>query len=161
MIGRDAHCSSPGHAPPYFTRAGCCYRRYRRPRRRTAQAVRDASTAATLFERLGWNLARARALEIAGDVRGAYSAYSSMGGVRDAERLRPAACDDVRPNDSALSPRQMEIAALVAEGATNRAIGQRLNISEHTVEHHLSSIFSRLGLRSRAALAARIGSPPA
>jgi DNA-binding NarL/FixJ family response regulator len=110
---------------------------------------------------LGWNLARARALEIAGDVRGAYAAYSSMGGIRDAERLRPVACDDQRPNDNALSPRQMEIAALVAEGATNRTIAQRLNISEHTVEHHLSSIFVRLGLRSRAALAARIGTAPA
>jgi DNA-binding NarL/FixJ family response regulator len=83
-----------------------------------------------------------------------------MGGVRDAERLRPAACEDARPSDTALSPRQTEIAALVAEGATNRAIAQRLNISEHTVEHHLSSIFVRLGLRSRAALAARIGSSP-
>ena len=42
-------------------------------------------------------------------------------------------------------------------GETNKSIAHRLHISEHTVEHHLSSIFARLGIRSRSQLAARIG----
>jgi DNA-binding CsgD family transcriptional regulator len=125
----------------------------------TERARRCARMAATLFERFGWELARARALEAAGDLQGAYAAYLTMGDVRDAERLQPAASEEARPLDG-LSPRQLQIARLVAEGATNRTIAQQLSISEHTVEHHLSSIFTRLGLRSRAALAARVGSLP-
>jgi DNA-binding NarL/FixJ family response regulator len=66
------------------------------------------------------------------------------------EQLRAAqSCDG-------LSDRQGQIARLVAEGRTNRAIASGLNISEHTVEHHLSAIYAKLGLRSRTQLAARI-----
>ena len=78
-----------------------------------------------------------------------------MGDVRDLERLRSR---QTEPSLRAveLSPRQTEIARLVADGETNRAIALRLHISEHTVEHHMSTIFTRLGLRSRSALAAHI-----
>ncbi|MEO7201988.1 MAG: helix-turn-helix transcriptional regulator, partial [Candidatus Tumulicola sp.] len=106
------------------------------------------------------SLARARALEMAGNAGSAYAAYVAMGDVRDADRLAPVACDESKSRSDSLSPRQRQIAELVAEGVTNRVIAQRLNISEHTVEHHLSSIFARLGLRSRSALAARVGSLP-
>lgn len=57
----------------------------------------------------------------------------------------------------ALTPRQREIAELIAGGATNRGIAERLHISEHTVEHHVSGIFERLGLHSRAQLAHLLG----
>ncbi|HET6896646.1 MAG TPA: AAA family ATPase [Candidatus Baltobacteraceae bacterium] len=56
-----------------------------------------------------------------------------------------------------LTPRQSEIAELVAQGQTNREIAERLSISEHTVEHHVSAIFERLGLRSRAQVAHTLG----
>jgi DNA-binding CsgD family transcriptional regulator len=124
------------------------------------RAARSAASAAAQFGRLGWSLARARALEMAGNAGSAYAAYTAMGDVRDADRLAPVACDEGKSRTDSLSPRQRQIAELVAEGVTNRVIAQRLNISEHTVEHHLSSIFARLGLRSRAALAARVGSLP-
>jgi DNA-binding NarL/FixJ family response regulator len=81
-----------------------------------------------------------------------------MGDVRDVERLR--LCGENAPPAVELSPRQMDVARLVADGETNRSIAARLHISEHTVEHHLSSIFARLGLRSRSALAARVGRLP-
>jgi DNA-binding NarL/FixJ family response regulator len=116
--------------------------------------------ASVYFERFGWKLARARGLEFAGDTQAAHAAYVSMGNVRDAERLQSGFSPDGNPTGNALSPRQGQIAQLVAEGATNRAIAMALHISEHTVEHHLSNIFTRLGLRSRAALAARVGSIP-
>ena len=48
------------------------------------------------------------------------------------------------------------IARLVAAGETNKSIAASLHISENTVEHHLSSIFDRLGVRSRSQLAARV-----
>lgn len=60
-----------------------------------------------------------------------------------------------------LTPRQMQIAELVALGETNRAIAARLQISEHTVEHHLSAIFERWKLKSRAQLAHAMARRPA
>ena len=55
-----------------------------------------------------------------------------------------------------LSEREREVAALVAEGRTNREIGERLVLSEKTVANHLSRIFRRLDLGSRAELAALV-----
>ncbi len=54
----------------------------------------------------------------------------------------------------ALTPRQEQVAALVAEGLTNREIGQRLGIDERSAEGHLERIRLRLGVRSRAQVAA-------
>jgi DNA-binding CsgD family transcriptional regulator len=48
-----------------------------------------------------------------------------------------------------LTPRQQEVAALVAEGLTNAEIAQRLVITEGTAENHLEAILRRLELRSR------------
>lgn len=53
-----------------------------------------------------------------------------------------------------LTAQQMRISALVAEGATNREIADRLVLSTRTVDYHLRNIFARLGVRSRVELAA-------
>ncbi|MFC3995708.1 AAA family ATPase [Nocardiopsis sediminis] len=53
----------------------------------------------------------------------------------------------------ALSPQQLQIANLVAEGATNREAAARLYLSPRTVDHHLRNIFTKLGIRSRVELA--------
>jgi DNA-binding CsgD family transcriptional regulator len=118
---------------------------------------RSAAAAAVSFGRLGWMFVRARCLEMAGDAGAAHAAYAAMGDFRNAERLQSGLFAEEGATDEALSPRQAQIAELVAKGATNRTIAAELHISEHTVEHHLSNIFVRLGLRSRAALAARVG----
>ena len=57
---------------------------------------------------------------------------------------------------SSLSPREREIAELVAEGRTNREIAALLFLSEKTVESHLSKAFAKLDVSSRAALAASV-----
>jgi len=49
-----------------------------------------------------------------------------------------------------LSPREREILALVTEGLGNAEIGERLSISEKTVRNHLSSVFDKLGVWTRA-----------
>jgi DNA-binding NarL/FixJ family response regulator len=55
---------------------------------------------------------------------------------------------------SALSPRELEVLALVADGATNRAVAARLHLSEATVKTHLLSIYTKLGVGDRAAAVA-------
>lgn len=58
------------------------------------------------------------------------------------------------PTPPTLTPRQREVAALVADGLTNREIGERLGIDERSAEGHLERIRLRLGVRSRAQVAA-------
>ncbi|KIF02068.1 hypothetical protein PL81_32030, partial [Streptomyces sp. RSD-27] len=53
-----------------------------------------------------------------------------------------------------LTPREREIAALVTEGLTTPAIAARLYLSPRTVDTHLSHIFRKTGVTTRAALAA-------
>ena len=55
---------------------------------------------------------------------------------------------------SPLTPREREIAVLVASGRTNHAIADELVISPATVARHIANIFGKLGFTSRAQLAA-------
>ncbi|MEM9462099.1 MAG: FHA domain-containing protein [Myxococcota bacterium] len=71
------------------------------------------------------------------------------------EDLLEAASDEVASSaqhDTRLRKREREVADLVAEGLTNAAIAQRLHISPRTVSTHMTKIYERLGLHSRAAL---------
>jgi DNA-binding CsgD family transcriptional regulator len=70
------------------------------------------------------------------------------------ERPRPATRSAPGPPDghgrlSALTPREREVAALVADGQTNAQIALRLHLSESTVEKHVSRVLAKLGLSSR------------
>jgi DNA-binding CsgD family transcriptional regulator len=59
---------------------------------------------------------------------------------------------------SHLSPLEQEVLRLVAEGLTSKQIGQQLFLSHRTIDRHLTSIFNKLGVDSRAhavAVAAR------
>ena len=49
-----------------------------------------------------------------------------------------------------LTPREVEILALVGQGLSNKAIARRLGISAHTVKYHLESVFTKLAVNSRA-----------
>lgn len=65
-----------------------------------------------------------------------------------------------RMQEETLTEREVQILALLAEGKSNRAIGQSLFITESTVKSHLKSLFGKLDVTSRAeaiALAARRG----
>ncbi len=54
-----------------------------------------------------------------------------------------------------LTSRELEVLQLIARGLTNRQIGQRLKISEHTVKFHAASVLGKLSARSRAEAVAR------
>jgi DNA-binding CsgD family transcriptional regulator len=75
-------------------------------------------------------------------------ALEELGAVPDLERLARLAGSS-RP-DGPLSRRETEVLKLVAAGKTNRAIATELFISEKTVARHVSNIFTKLGLSSRA-----------
>jgi non-specific serine/threonine protein kinase len=62
--------------------------------------------------------------------------------------------DPERAQQTPLTPRERQVAALVASGRTNRQIGRVLGISEKTTEVHLHHVMSKLDVRSRAEVAA-------
>ena len=90
-------------------------------------ARREAAAAARELRRLGQNIPR---------------------------RTRPTTR---RSGLGALSPRENEIAAEVAAGKTNREVAAALFLSEKTVGNHLTRIFEKLDVHSRAALASLVG----
>jgi DNA-binding NarL/FixJ family response regulator len=73
----------------------------------------------------------------------------------DLELLATAALiTGARRAGGVLTERELEVLRLVTTGLTNRAIGERLSLSEKTVARHLSNIFAKLGLSTRAAATA-------
>jgi DNA-binding CsgD family transcriptional regulator len=63
-------------------------------------------------------------------------------------------------SDIALTARELEVLALMAEGASNKAIAQRLGISAHTAKFHVASVLEKLDAISRTDAvmhAARLG----
>ncbi len=64
-----------------------------------------------------------------------------------------APADPERPQLITLTPRERQVAALVASGRTNRQIGRVLGIAEKTAEVHLHHVMSKLDVRSRAEVA--------
>lgn len=122
--------------PSPFERARTqlCYgERLRRARRRRL-AREHLRTAFETLDRLG---ARGWAARAAAEVAatGEHVQQADTGGMRD------------------LTPHELQLALLVAQGATNKEAGAALFISPKTVEAHLHHIYVKLGLRSRTELA--------
>jgi DNA-binding NarL/FixJ family response regulator len=63
------------------------------------------------------------------------------------------------PDLAPLGKREAQVARLVADGLTNKQIGARLYISEHTVDTHIRNILNKLGFNSRAQVAGWMASP--
>jgi DNA-binding CsgD family transcriptional regulator len=122
---------------------------------RGAARAGHATEAARAFAAAGYRLAEARAHEAAGDRARAHALYAECGDVRGAARTaadRPRT--QTAPN-AGLTRRETQVAELAANGLSNREIGDRLSLSDRTVEHHLSAVFAKVGVRSRVELAAR------
>ena len=61
-----------------------------------------------------------------------------------------------RRREEGLTPAERRVAALVAEGRTNREVAAALFVTERTVAGHLSHVYAKLGVRSRTELARRL-----
>jgi DNA-binding NarL/FixJ family response regulator len=94
----------------------------------------------------------ADALQLIGDDEAA--ALERDAAREECERLGVVEFPRVRSTRGKLTPRELEVMRLVAAGETNKAIAARLVLSERTVDRHVSNIFAKLGVTSRAAATA-------
>jgi DNA-binding CsgD family transcriptional regulator len=124
---------SPGEAAAAWSAIGCPYRE--------AQALAESDREADLR----------RALAILLDL-GAQP-FASMVAARLKERgargIARGPRSSTRNNPAGLSQREMEVALLLSEGLRNAEIADRLVISPKTVDHHVSSVLTKLGARDR------------
>ncbi len=95
--------------------------------------------------------------QAAQDARALFERIGADLGVQRAERVLrrlgawpPSGTGAATP----LSPRELEVAGLVAEGLSNPAIARRLYLSRPTIAHHVAHILTKLGFASRAQIAA-------
>jgi DNA-binding CsgD family transcriptional regulator len=113
---------------------------------------RLGNAAAAGFNGLGWALMEAESLEVAGENAAARTIYERCGASADLLRLA-STVERAHRLPGGISRREWDVALLVAEGKSNRAIAQALSLSERTVENHIASIFNKRSLRSRSEIA--------
>ena len=70
--------------------------------------------------------------------------------------VQPFEPDEMRREDLRITPRELEILNLIAQGMSNREIADRLFVSENTVKTHSSRVFDKLGAKRRTQ-AVRLG----
>jgi len=110
-----------------------------------------------------WLRRRRRVSESRGSLRAARQVFDALGcgpwGERARQELR-ASGEKSRPRAAGahdqLTPQELQIAQMAAEGLTNREIGEKLYLSHRTIGSHLYRIFPKLDITSRAQLASRL-----
>jgi DNA-binding NarL/FixJ family response regulator len=80
--------------------------------------------------------------------------FQQLGAVPDLARVKELLRAAAPRAAAGLTAREVQVLGLVATGKTNRAIAADLAISEKTVARHVSNIFTKLGLSTRAAATA-------
>src|SRR5580693_3752295 len=110
-----------------------------------------------------WLRRQRRVSESRGPLRAARQVFDALACVPWGERARQelrASGEQSRPRipgaRDRLSPQELQISQMAADGLTNREIGQRLYLSHRTVGSHLYRIFPKLDITSRAQLASRL-----
>jgi DNA-binding CsgD family transcriptional regulator len=76
-------------------------------------------------------------------------ALAAPGQVADAAIVAREAQGKGEPPDVALTPRELDVLVLMAEGASNKAIARQLGISVHTAKFHVGSILDKLDATGR------------
>ena len=118
---------------------------------------------AAVLEDAGRLLPEARAAEAVPLLEAALASYAGAGAERDAARVRsllrargvrpPSGGPRSAPDWPELTESEFAVVSLVAQGATNREVAERLYLSPYTVNSHLRHVFGKLGIRSRVELA--------
>ena len=129
-----------------------------RARGDASAAALHGAEAARRFAEIGRPWLEARALELAGDTPRALDIHRRIGAFGEVRRLERAGLAAARPakRGGLLTERERELAHLIADGKGNRAAAEALSITEKAVEKYLTSIYAKLGMTSRAQLAAYI-----
>lgn len=105
---------------------------------------------------------RRRASDMLDQARSGFLAVKAFPWLDQVEReiaalgLRPVRRSQNRGDE--LTPQEQAVAQLVATGLTNREVAAELVVSAKTVEHHLSRVYAKLGVRGRTELAHRLSS---
>jgi DNA-binding NarL/FixJ family response regulator len=116
----------------------------------TAYDDDDAMFAAVMAGAAGYLLKSVRAAELLEAIRGVAAGRRLLhpSAERNAmQRMRDAPGED--PRFGSLGLRERQILALIADGLTNRQIGERLGLAEKTVKNYVSGLLSKLGLDHR------------
>jgi len=88
------------------------------------------------------------------ELAGAREVFQQLGAAPDLAGLEELTTRKKNDGTVPLTEREMQVLKLVASGVTNRKIAVQLTISEKTVARHVSNIFNKLDLNSRAAATA-------
>jgi len=88
------------------------------------------------------------------ELESACRTFRQLGAAPDLARAQALAGRPPERRPGGLTPREVEVLRLVASGKTNRSIAGHLVLSERTVARHLSNIFAKLGISSRASATA-------
>jgi DNA-binding CsgD family transcriptional regulator len=115
--------------------------------------------ALAFFDSEGWAQLAARVAELSGDLTDAAQRYRAIGNVAALRRIgfaafRPTHETTVDAGLTHLTGREREVARLVANGKSNREVAASLSVSSKTVEKYLTLLYGKLGIQSRAQLAA-------
>ena len=116
-------------------------------------------TKAMQFGAKGYLLKDTPLEEIADAIRAAVKGYTQLGPglfqkfINRSDRQQPPIPQELPLALQSLSPREKEVLALIAKGASNKEIAGELYISERTVKAHITSILSQLNLRDRTQVA--------
>jgi DNA-binding CsgD family transcriptional regulator len=88
------------------------------------------------------------------EIDAARSIFKRLGATPDLARIDSLIKSTTCDNTHGLTPRELQVLRLVATGDTNKAIAAALDLSEKTVDRHVSNIFTKLDVSSRAAATA-------
>jgi two-component system, NarL family, response regulator DevR len=109
-----------------------------------------AAMSAVLAGAAGYVLKNVRGTTIVEDVRAVAKGRSLIDRSLSAKVVEQAQRDDHDdPRFSALNLRERQVLALIADGLTNRQIGERLGLAEKTVKNYVSGLLSKLGFERR------------
>ncbi|MEC4819517.1 MAG: response regulator transcription factor [Scytonema sp. PMC 1069.18] len=104
---------------------------------------------------MGYLLKDTPSEELAVAIRAVYKGYTQLGPgivkklLTQFVPVTPTQSSSPPPSLAELTPREKEVLRLIATGASNREIAQKLYISEGTVKNHVTNILNRLSLRDR------------